>query len=275
MTTADGARPRASAPADASTTTRSPWTPPQPWRQRPRERQHDARARPRRRRGHRLRPHAGAGRQALQVLREGIRCSLCSQGPCRITEKGSARRLRHRRRRHGDARLPAAEHHGRRRLHLPRRRGHEDPRAGQARRHLRDQGLGQARAARRRRRRRLEPQDTLPKRVADAIWAEFNRDHQSTSPLVETFAPRPRVDAWKKLGIMPGGVLHENNARHHELHDQHRRRLREPRAQGPAPGHRHRLRRADPARAGPGRAVGHAHAARRSRSTSASSTPST
>ena len=76
---------------------------------------------------------------------QGIRCSLCSQGPCRHHREGAARRLRHRRRRHGDAQLPAAEHDGHRHLHLPRHRGHEDPRAGEARRHLRDQGLGQAR----------------------------------------------------------------------------------------------------------------------------------
>ncbi len=57
----------------------------------------------------------------------------------------------------------------------------------------------------------LEPKDTLPKRVADAVWAEFNRDHHEESPLVAAFAPKPRVDAWRKLGVMPGGVLHENN----------------------------------------------------------------
>ena len=35
----------------------------------------------------------------------------------------------------------------------------------------------------------VEPRDTLPKRVADAILAEFNRDHQSPSPFVEKLAP--------------------------------------------------------------------------------------
>ncbi len=39
----------------------------------------------------------------------------------------------------------------------------------------------------------LEPKDTLAKRVADTIWAEFNRDHQSPSPLVEAFAPARRA----------------------------------------------------------------------------------
>ncbi len=56
----------------------------------------------------------------------------------------------------------------------------------------------------------VEPRDTLPKRVADAIHAEFNRDHQSPSPFVEKMAPAKRVAKWKELGIMPGGVLHEN-----------------------------------------------------------------
>ena len=56
----------------------------------------------------------------------------------------------------------------------------------------------------------VEPRDTLPKRVADAILAEFNRDHQSPSPFVEKMAPAKRVAKWKELGILPGGVLHEN-----------------------------------------------------------------
>ena len=57
----------------------------------------------------------------------------------------------------------------------------------------------------------LEPKETLAKRVADTVWAEFNRDHHEESPLVAAFAPAPRVEAWRKLGVMPGGVLHENN----------------------------------------------------------------
>ena len=56
----------------------------------------------------------------------------------------------------------------------------------------------------------IEPRDTLPRRVADAILAEFNRDHQSPSPFVEKLAPAARVAKWKELGIMPGGIFHEN-----------------------------------------------------------------
>lgn len=56
----------------------------------------------------------------------------------------------------------------------------------------------------------VEPRDTLPKRVAETILSEFARDHQSPSPFVEKMAPAPRVAKWKELGILPGGVLHEN-----------------------------------------------------------------
>ena len=120
--------------------------------------EHHARAHPRRRRGHRLRPHAGAGRAALPVLRGRHPLLDLLAGPLPHHRQGAARRVRHRRRRHGHARLSAAEHDGHRRLHLPRRRGHEDPGAGQARRHLRDQGLEQARAAGPRRGRRARAQ---------------------------------------------------------------------------------------------------------------------
>jgi carbon-monoxide dehydrogenase catalytic subunit len=56
----------------------------------------------------------------------------------------------------------------------------------------------------------VEPRDTLAKRVADGLLAEFSRDHQSPSPLVEKLAPAARVAKWKELGIMPGGVFQES-----------------------------------------------------------------
>ena len=56
----------------------------------------------------------------------------------------------------------------------------------------------------------LEPRDTLPKRVADAIWAEFNRDHpDALAAGGGVRAPRPASSCGRSLGIMPGGVLHE------------------------------------------------------------------
>ena len=56
----------------------------------------------------------------------------------------------------------------------------------------------------------VEPRETLAKRVADGLLAEFSRDHQSPSPLVERLAPAARVAKWKELGIMPGGVFQES-----------------------------------------------------------------
>ena len=45
--------------------------------------------------------------------------------------------------------------------------------------------------------------------VADAVLADMNRDADEPSRLVETFAPEKRKELWRKLGIFPGGVLHE------------------------------------------------------------------
>ena len=120
----------------------------------------------------------------------------------------------------------------------------------------------------------VEPRDTLPKRVADAILAEFNRDHESPSPFVEAIAPG-RASRLEEARHHARRRAARERVRHVELSDQRGRQLREPGAQGPAPGHRHRLRRADPARAG-ARTRSSAHPSRTpSRSTWASSTPST
>ena len=151
------------------------------------------------------------GDRRCQFCEGGIRCSICSQGPCRITAKaprgvcgidadGMAMRGFLLQNTMGTA---AYTYH-----------------AGEVMKTLAQATPGGtyeikdwsklellARAAGV----ALEPKDTLPKRVADTIWAEFNRDHHEESPLVAAFAPAPRVEAWRKLGVMPGGVLHENN----------------------------------------------------------------
>ena len=151
------------------------------------------------------------GEKRCQFCEGGIRCSICSQGPCRITSKaprgvcgidadGMAMRGFLLQNTMGTA---AYTYH-----------------AGEVMKTLAQATPGGtyeikdwsklellARAAGV----ALEPKDTLPKRVADTIWAEFNRDHHEESPLVAAFAPAPRVEAWRKLGVMPGGVLHENN----------------------------------------------------------------
>lgn len=141
---------------------------------------------------------------------QGIRCSLCSQGPCRITAKAPR----------GACGIDA-DGMAMRNFLLQNTMGTAAYvyHAGEVMKTLTKATPGGtyeikdwsklellARVAGV----ELEPKDTLPKRVADTVWAEFNRDHQDPSPLVEALAPKARVELWKQLGIMPGGVLHEH-----------------------------------------------------------------
>ena len=45
--------------------------------------------------------------------------------------------------------------------------------------------------------------------LADFLEAEMSRDPSEPSKLVEVFAPKKRIPIWKKLNIYPSGVLHE------------------------------------------------------------------
>jgi anaerobic carbon-monoxide dehydrogenase catalytic subunit len=141
---------------------------------------------------------------------QGIRCSLCSQGPCRITAKaprgvcgidadGMAMRSLLLQNTMGTAAYTYHAGEVMKTLAQAKPGGTYEIKDW-AKLELLAGAVGAG----------LEPRDTLAKRVADAIWAEFNRDHQDASPLVEAFAPKARVELWKKLGIMPGGVLHEH-----------------------------------------------------------------
>ena len=47
-------------------------------------------------------------------------------------------------------------------------------------------------------------------KVADAMLEELNRDSSEPSKMVEVFAPESRKKLWRKLGIFPGGPLHES-----------------------------------------------------------------
>ncbi len=141
---------------------------------------------------------------------QGIRCSLCSQGPCRLTEKsprgvcgidadGMAMRNFLLQNTMGTATYTYHAVEVMKTLAQAKPGGTYEIKDW-SKLELLAGVVGEA----------AEPRDTLPKRVADAILAEFNRDHQSPSPFVEKMAPAKRVAKWKELGIMPGGVLHEN-----------------------------------------------------------------
>jgi len=52
-------------------------------------------------------------------------------------------------------------------------------------------------------------EDEIAIRLCDFVEADFNRKYYEPSQIVETIAPQERKDAWKKLGIFPGGIYGE------------------------------------------------------------------
>lgn len=54
-------------------------------------------------------------------------------------------------------------------------------------------------------------QDTnqMAVQLADFLEAEMGKDPDEPSKMVEVFAPKKRIPVWKKLGIYPTGVVHE------------------------------------------------------------------
>jgi len=141
---------------------------------------------------------------------QGIRCSLCSQGPCRLTEKaprgvcgidadGMAMRNFLLQNTMGTATYTYHATEVMKTLREARPGGTYEIKDWSKLETLASV-IGET----------VEPKDTLPKRVADAVLTEFNRDHQSPSPFVEKLAPAARVAKWKELGILPGGIFHEN-----------------------------------------------------------------
>jgi carbon-monoxide dehydrogenase catalytic subunit len=141
---------------------------------------------------------------------QGIRCSLCSQGPCRITAKaprgvcgidadGMAMRNFLLQNTMGTATYTYHAVEVMKTLRVAGPGGTFEIKDW-SKLELLAGVIGEA----------VEPHDTLAKRVADGLLAEFSRDHQSPSPLVEKLAPAARVAKWKELGIMPGGVFQES-----------------------------------------------------------------
>ena len=152
----------------------------------------------------------GAQGNRCGFCEKGIRCSLCSQGPCRITERaprgvcgidadGMAMRNFLLQNTMGTATYTYHATEVMKTLRVAQDGGTFSIKDW-SKLELLAGVLDEA----------TEPRDTLAGRVADALLNEFNRDHQSPSPLVEKLAPAARVAKWKELGIMPGGVFHES-----------------------------------------------------------------
>ena len=149
------------------------------------------------------------GEKRCAFCTQGIRCSLCSQGPCRITPKaprgvcgidadGMAMRNLLLQNTMGTATYAYHATEVFRTLAAAQPGGTYEI---QDRRKL--ELLARAAGV------ELEPGDTLAQRVGDALLTLLNADHRDPSPLVQAFAPAPRIKLWKELGIMPGGPLHE------------------------------------------------------------------
>ncbi len=51
--------------------------------------------------------------------------------------------------------------------------------------------------------------EELAEKLADEFLADLHRDQTEPSRMVEAYAPAKRKDIWRKLGIFPGGCLHE------------------------------------------------------------------
>ncbi|HQG04042.1 MAG TPA: anaerobic carbon-monoxide dehydrogenase catalytic subunit [Thermoleophilia bacterium] len=158
----------------------------------------------------RMEAQGDLGTKRCSFCERGIRCSLCSQGPCRITERaprgvcgidadGMAMRNFLLQNTMGTATYTYHATEVMKTLREARPGGTHEIKDWNKLETL-AAVVGEP----------VEPRDTLPKRVADAILAELARDHQSPSPFVEKMAPAPRVAKWRELGILPGGVLHEN-----------------------------------------------------------------
>jgi len=158
----------------------------------------------------RMEAQGDLGTRRCGFCEKGIRCALCSQGPCRITERaprgvcgidadGMAMRNFLLQNTMGTATYTYHAVQVMKTLAEAREGGTYEIRDWAKLETLADI-VGQPH----------EPRESLPKRVADAILAEFARTHDSPSPFVEKLAPKPRLEVWRTLGILPGGVLHEN-----------------------------------------------------------------
>ena len=149
------------------------------------------------------------GEKRCQFCVKGIRCSLCSQGPCRITDKAlrgvcgidaDAMAMRNFLLQNTMGASTYIYHA----TEVFRTLATAEPGGTYE---IKDQAKVEllARAAGV----PLQPADTLAKRTSDALLASLNADHREPSALVKAFAPAKRIDAWEKLGILPGGPLYE------------------------------------------------------------------
>jgi carbon-monoxide dehydrogenase catalytic subunit len=142
---------------------------------------------------------------------QGISCSLCSNGPCRITKKAdrgvcgieangmAMRSMLHR----GVMGASAYTYHANEVAKTLKATAEGKTPFG-----IKDEGKLRHLAEKLGIDPGLETKE-LARAVADFMVEEINRDSDEPSKMAEIFAPARRKEIWRKLGIFPGGPAHE------------------------------------------------------------------
>jgi carbon-monoxide dehydrogenase catalytic subunit len=144
---------------------------------------------------------------------EGLSCKLCSQGPCRISEKGGQTK--------GVCGIGADAMAMRELLlHNIMGAGTYSHHAYEAFRTLRATAQGKTpfKISDENKLRWMcekvgigtdKDINSMAVELADLLESEMAKDPEKPSIMVEAFAPKKRKDVWKKLNIYPSGVVHE------------------------------------------------------------------
>ncbi|MEN2776149.1 anaerobic carbon-monoxide dehydrogenase catalytic subunit [Acetivibrio clariflavus] len=144
---------------------------------------------------------------------EGLSCKLCSQGPCRISEKGGQTR--------GVCGIgPDAMAMRELLLHNIMGAGTYSHHAYEAYRTLRltAQGKTPFKITDENKLKWMcekvgidtnQDINSMALQLADLLESEMAKDPEKPSIMVEAFAPKKRKEVWKKLNIYPAGVVHE------------------------------------------------------------------
>ncbi|WP_312694299.1 anaerobic carbon-monoxide dehydrogenase catalytic subunit [Caproiciproducens sp.] len=144
---------------------------------------------------------------------EGLSCQLCSDGPCRISEKGGQDK--------GVCGIgPDAMAMRTLLLHNIMGAGTYSHHAYEAFRTLRETAQGKTcfKITDVKKLRWMcqmvdidtnQNENRMAEELADLLNAEMSRGADEPSIMVEAFAPKKRKEVWKKLNIYPSGVIHE------------------------------------------------------------------
>jgi carbon-monoxide dehydrogenase catalytic subunit len=144
---------------------------------------------------------------------EGLSCQLCSQGPCRISEKtgqdkgvcgiGPDAMAMRNFLIHNIMGAATYSHHAYEAFRTLKATGKGETPFGLADESKLRWMCGQLGID------TNQDVNNMAMQLADFLEAEMRRDTEEPSIMVEVFAPKKRINVWKDLGIYPAGVVHE------------------------------------------------------------------